>query len=46
MPTHVHTGGIQFLIDGLVILLWLFLFRVIELKMHNNAVGKAFAFIH
>jgi len=42
----VHIGGIQFLVLGLEITLWLFLLRVIEMKMHNNAIGKGLSFIH
>jgi hypothetical protein len=46
VPTHVHVGGISFLILGMEILLWLALFRVIEMYTSQNVVGKSLAFIH
>lgn len=46
MPSHVHIGGMQFLIMGLTILLWLFVFRVMEVVFKNNALGRGMAFIH
>lgn len=46
MPSHVHIGGVSFLILGLEILLWLTLFRIIEMWAANNVVGKSLAFIH
>jgi len=46
MPNHVHIGGMQFLITGLTILLWLFVFRVFEIVFKDNPVGRAMAFIH
>lgn len=46
MPSHVHIGGMQFLIMGLTILLWLFVFRVMEVVFKGNALGRGMAFIH
>jgi len=46
MPSHVHIGGMQFLIMGLTILLWLFVFRVMEVAFRGNALGRGLAFIH
>ena len=46
MSGHIHVGGMQFLVLGLEILLWLALFRIIEMLTHKNVVGKSLAFIH
>ena len=46
MPGHVHVGGVQFLVDGAIILIWLAIFRMLEIWLHKTAIGRGLAFIH
>ena len=46
LPGHVHIGGIQFVIVGLQILIWLAIFRILEVHLRNNIAGRALAFVH
>ena len=45
MPAHVHTGGIQFLVWGLVIIIWMAIFRIIEMWLAHTPIGRGLAFI-
>jgi hypothetical protein len=45
VPGHVHTGGVQFLIFGISILIWMAIFRILEIWLHGNAIGRGLAFI-
>lgn len=43
---HLHIGFVEFLVIGLYIIVWGFLFRTLEIWMHNNPVGQAMSFIY
>ena len=43
---HLHIGFVEFLIFLLYFIVAGFLLRVVEIAMHNNALGQALSFIH
>lgn len=43
---HLHIGFVEFLIFGLMFIVWSFLLRTLSVAASNTAFGQALSFIH
>lgn len=46
MSDHFHVGFVEFLVTGLYLTIWNFLWRMLSMKNHDNSIGKAMSVIN